>query len=66
MRTLKGIPQPTALCPVGDFGAAVLCRREIRIIDLNKGVFRVCIKSNDSLYATAHGYTNLLLLYFPR
>lgn len=41
VRVLKGIPQPTALCPVGDYGAAVLCRREIKVIDLNEGVFKV-------------------------
>lgn len=44
VRVLKGIPQPTALCPVGGHGAAVLCCREIKIIDLNKGVFRVTLK----------------------
>lgn len=43
VRILKGIPQPTALCPVGDYGAAVLCRREIKVIDLNEGVFKVKI-----------------------
>lgn len=41
VRILKGIPQPTALCPVGDYGAAVLCRREIKVIDLNEGAFKV-------------------------
>lgn len=46
MRVLKGIPQPAALCPVDDYGAAVLCRREIKIIDLNRGTFRV-IKATD-------------------
>lgn len=44
VRVLKGIPQPTALCPVGDYGAAVLCRREIKVIDLNEGAFKVRIK----------------------
>ncbi len=43
VRVLKGIPQPTALCPVGDYGAAVLCRREIKVIDLNEGAFKVRI-----------------------
>lgn len=43
VRTLTGIPQPTALCPVGDYGAAVLCRREIKVIDLNEGAFKVRI-----------------------
>lgn len=44
VRTLCGIPQPASLCPVGEYGAAVLCRREIRVIDLNKGAFRVTLK----------------------
>lgn len=41
VRSLKGIPQPTNLCPVGDYGAAVLSRREIKVIDLNEGKFLV-------------------------
>lgn len=41
VRTLQGIAQPTQLCPVGDFGAAVLCGREIKVIDLDQGVFKV-------------------------
>lgn len=41
VRTLQGIAQPTQLCPVGDFGAAVLCRREIKVIDLDQGAFKV-------------------------
>lgn len=40
-RTMNGIPQPTSLCPVGEFGAAVLCRREIKVLDLNAGAFKV-------------------------
>lgn len=44
VRTLRGIPQPTALCPVGDFGAAVLCRREIKVIDLDGCAFKVRAK----------------------
>uniref|UniRef100_A0AAG5DS04 AAA+ ATPase domain-containing protein n=1 Tax=Anopheles atroparvus TaxID=41427 RepID=A0AAG5DS04_ANOAO len=43
-RTLTGVPQPSAICPVGDYGVAVLCRREIRIIDLNEGQFKVTLK----------------------
>lgn len=45
VRTLRGIPQPTALCPVGDFGAAVLCRREIKVIDLDRCAFKVGLKA---------------------
>uniref|UniRef100_A0A182QHQ1 Nephrocystin 3-like N-terminal domain-containing protein n=1 Tax=Anopheles farauti TaxID=69004 RepID=A0A182QHQ1_9DIPT len=44
VRTLTGVPQPSAICPVGDYGVAVLCRREIRIIDLNEGKFKVTLK----------------------
>ncbi|ETN61299.1 hypothetical protein AND_007044 [Anopheles darlingi] len=44
VRTLTGVPQPSAICPVGDYGVAVLCRREIRIIDLNLGQFKVTLK----------------------
>lgn len=48
VRTLRGIPQPTALCPVGDFGAAVLCRREIKVIDLDGCAFKVRVRCNGS------------------
>lgn len=41
VRTLIGVPQPSSVCPVGDFDLAVLCKREIRIIDLNQGKFKV-------------------------
>uniref|UniRef100_A0A182NTF5 WD_REPEATS_REGION domain-containing protein n=1 Tax=Anopheles dirus TaxID=7168 RepID=A0A182NTF5_9DIPT len=44
VRTLTGVPQPSAICPVGDYGVAVLCRREIRIVDLNEGRFKVTLK----------------------
>ncbi|XP_058120682.1 uncharacterized protein LOC131292411 [Anopheles ziemanni] len=44
VRTLTGVPQPSAICPVGDYGVAVLCRREIRIINLNEGKFKVTLK----------------------
>lgn len=41
VRTLKGVPQPSSVCPVGEFKLAVLCKREIRVLDLNEGVFKV-------------------------
>lgn len=44
VRTLLGVPQPSAICPVGDHGVAVLCRREIRIVDLDEGKFKVTLK----------------------
>jgi hypothetical protein len=46
VRTLKGVPQPSALCPVGDHGVAVLCRREMRVIDLDNGKFKVRVSSH--------------------
>uniref|UniRef100_A0A6B2E7D3 Putative angio-associated migratory cell protein n=1 Tax=Phlebotomus kandelakii TaxID=1109342 RepID=A0A6B2E7D3_9DIPT len=44
VRTFSGIPQPSAICPVGDYGAAVLCRREIKVLDLDNGCFKVTLK----------------------
>ncbi|XP_062545784.1 uncharacterized protein LOC134212179 [Armigeres subalbatus] len=44
VRTLLGVPQPSSICPVGDNGVAVLCRREIRIVDLDEGKFKVTLK----------------------
>ncbi|CAO1400178.1 unnamed protein product [Diamesa hyperborea] len=44
VRTLKGVPQPSSICPVGEHGVAVLCKREIRVLDLNEGVFKVTLK----------------------
>jgi hypothetical protein len=42
VRTLNGVPQPSGgVCPVGDYDLAVLCKREIRILDLNEGKFKV-------------------------
>lgn len=41
VRTLNGVPQPSSVCPVGEFDLAVLCKREIRVIDLNEGRFKV-------------------------
>lgn len=41
VRTLKGVPQPSSVCPVGDFDLAVLCKREIRVLDLDEGKFKV-------------------------
>ncbi|XP_062123664.1 uncharacterized protein LOC133837031 [Drosophila sulfurigaster albostrigata] len=44
IRQLQGIQQPTAMCPVGNYEAAVLCRREIRVINLDEGKFKVTLK----------------------
>lgn len=45
IRELQGIQQPTAMCPVGNYEAAVLCRREIRVINLDEGKFKVSLGS---------------------
>lgn len=37
MRVLKNVHQPQSLCLVGDYCVAVLCNREIKLIDLDKG-----------------------------
>lgn len=63
VRTLIGVPQPSSVCPVGDFDLAVLCKREIRIIDLNQGKFKVIfcwltwIFVNNKFYYTHTGDT---------
>lgn len=41
VRQLLGIPQPTSMCPVGSYEAAVLCRREIKVINLDEGKYKV-------------------------
>uniref|UniRef100_A0A1I8N5J7 Uncharacterized protein n=1 Tax=Musca domestica TaxID=7370 RepID=A0A1I8N5J7_MUSDO len=40
VRILQGISQPTAMCPFGAYNAAVLCRREIKVINLDEGKFK--------------------------
>uniref|UniRef100_T1HBS8 NACHT domain-containing protein n=1 Tax=Rhodnius prolixus TaxID=13249 RepID=T1HBS8_RHOPR len=44
VRTLKGMPQPTALQMVDDFKCIVLCNRELRSYDLDKGVLLCKLK----------------------
>lgn len=41
VRLLQGIPQPIAMCPFGQTDAAVLCRREIKIFNLDEGQLKV-------------------------
>ncbi|GAB0099340.1 uncharacterized protein DMENIID0001_151960 [Sergentomyia squamirostris] len=65
VRTLRGIPQPSAICPVGDYGAAVLCRREIKVLDLDNGCFKVTLKGvmNQKMpYFGLHDATHLVCL----
>lgn len=44
IRTLKGIPQPANLIPIDQFRCIVLCKRELRIYDLNTGTFKNKLK----------------------
>ncbi|XP_073824687.1 uncharacterized protein [Musca autumnalis] len=44
VRILQGISQPTAMCPFGAYNAAVLCRREIKVINLDEGKYKVTLK----------------------
>lgn len=43
VRLLQGVPQPIAMCPFGVADAAVLCRREIKIFNLDEGQLKVTI-----------------------
>lgn len=43
VRTFKGVTMPTSLCPVENYEAAVLCRREIKVINLDDGFYKVSI-----------------------
>lgn len=44
IRTLKGVTQPINLIPIDQFRCIVLCRRELRIYDLDKGLFTTKLK----------------------
>ncbi|CAG9765713.1 unnamed protein product [Ceutorhynchus assimilis] len=44
IRTLNGIPLPTNLIPIDEFKCVVLCRRELRIYNLNTGTFMTKLK----------------------
>lgn len=44
VRTLKGITHPMNLIPIDQFRCIVLCRRELRIYDLNTGCFVTKLK----------------------
>lgn len=45
VRILQGISQPTSMCPFGTYNAAVLSRREIKVINLDDGTFKVRLYS---------------------
>lgn len=44
VRRLANIPQPSSLQMVDDYKAVVLCQRELRVYDLNKGVLLAILK----------------------
>ncbi|XP_076260372.1 NACHT and WD repeat domain-containing protein 2 isoform X2 [Rhynchophorus ferrugineus] len=44
VRTLNGIPHPTNLIPIDEQKCIVLCRRELRIYDLDSGTFVTKLK----------------------
>lgn len=44
IRTLKGIAHPINLIPIDQFRCIVLCRRELRIYDLDSGCFVTKLK----------------------
>lgn len=44
VRTLLGITHPINLVPIDKFKCVVLCRRELRVYDLDKGQFLITLK----------------------
>ncbi|KAL1513904.1 hypothetical protein ABEB36_003243 [Hypothenemus hampei] len=44
IRTLEGVPHPTNLIPIDAYMCIVLCRRELRIYNLNSGTFVTKLK----------------------
>ncbi|XP_041974670.1 NACHT domain- and WD repeat-containing protein 1 isoform X2 [Aricia agestis] len=44
MRKIVGVPHPINLVPIDEYKCVVLCRRELRVYDLNEGKFLVALK----------------------
>ncbi|XP_055919409.1 uncharacterized protein LOC129951337 [Eupeodes corollae] len=44
IRVLKSVPQPSLLCSIRDLEVAVLCKREIKVIDLEEGEHKATLK----------------------
>lgn len=53
VRTLKGVTMPISLCPVENNEAAVLCRREVKVINLDDGYYKVSFILSPSDYIEA-------------
>ncbi|XP_063905453.1 NACHT and WD repeat domain-containing protein 2 isoform X2 [Zophobas morio] len=65
VRILNGIPHPTNLIPIDQFRCIVLCRRELRIYDLNTGTFVTKLKGvmNQKMpYFGLHDQSHLVAL----
>lgn len=65
VRLLTGIPHPTNLIPIDQYRCIVLCRRELRIYDLNYGTFVTKLKGvmNQKMpYYGLHDPTHLVAL----
>jgi hypothetical protein len=65
VRILKGVPHPTNLIPIDQFRCIVLCRRELRIYDLNSGTFVTKLKGvmNQKMpYFGLHDQSHLVAL----
>ncbi|XP_060535991.1 NACHT and WD repeat domain-containing protein 2 [Cylas formicarius] len=65
IRILKGVPHPTNLIPIDEYRCIVLCRRELRIYDLNTGSFVTKLKGvmNQKMpYYGLHDQSHLVAL----
>ncbi|KAI4468136.1 beta transducin-related protein [Holotrichia oblita] len=65
VRTLKGISHPTNLIPIDQYKCIVLCKRELRIYDLNMGKFVTKLKGvmNQKMpYFGLHDQSHLVAL----
>lgn len=65
VRTLKGVPHPTNLIPIDQFRCIVLCRRELRIYNLDTGSFVTKLKGvmNQKMpYFGLHDQSHLVAL----
>lgn len=65
VRTLKGIAYPTNLIPIDKYKCIVLCRRELRIYNLDSGAFLTKLKGvmNQKMpYYGLHDHKHLVAL----
>lgn len=65
VRILKGVPYPTNLIPIDQFRCVVLCRRELRIYNLDTGSFVTKLKGvmNQKMpYFGLHDQSHLVAL----